>query len=218
MAYTAANDLSFVPQAADRQPELRAQVPQAVAAAVAQLDVLELLPDAFLRIEVGRIARQAIQPQPRRGPRGQEILDNLAAVNRRAVPDDQELARDLPQQVAQKADDAGTPEGDGLDHMEQPPFGSNATDDREMIAGQGNPQHRGVPTWSVGPHDTRQQIEPGFVYPDDRTAFGRGFFLSAGQRSVCQAVMAASSRWLARWVGFWTLQPSRRRRRLICAG
>jgi hypothetical protein len=42
--------------------------------------------------------------------------------------------------------------------------------------------------------------------------------LSAGQRSVSQAWMAASSRWVARSVGCWGLQPIARRRRGICAG
>ena len=64
----------------------------------------------------------------------------------------------------------------------------------------------------VGPDGAGQQVEAGLVDPDDGPAFLVGPRFSAGQRSVRQASIAASFRWLARWIGFWTLQPAARNR------
>lgn len=74
------------------------------AAQVAQLDPLELLPKIFVRIQVWGIGWQALPMPPRRGAVGEERLDGLAAVDRRAIPDDDHPARDLAPQVLQKGD------------------------------------------------------------------------------------------------------------------
>src|SRR5258708_5435504 len=51
--------------------------------------------------------RQLLQVQPPGGALVQEVLAGLAPVNRRAVPDDQELATDCAQQQAQEAHASG---------------------------------------------------------------------------------------------------------------
>ena len=51
----------------------------------------------------------------------------------------------------------------------------------------------------------RQQVKAGLVYPDAGLTLALRPLLSAGQRLWYQAAMAASSRWVARTMGFlWT--------------
>jgi hypothetical protein len=57
----------------------------------------------------------------------------------------------------------------------------------------------------------------GLVDPEDHPPFVLGPFLSAGQRSARQAAMAASSRWVARRIGRYTLRPTALSGRLACA-
>src|SRR5579871_879294 len=97
-------------QAGDGQAELPLELREIMADEVAQLDALEMLPDAFVRIHLRRIAWQALQQQTLALLGSEEVLHRLRAVNRGAVPQDQQLALDLPQQVAQKAHDRRAPE------------------------------------------------------------------------------------------------------------
>ena len=185
---------------------------------VAQLHLLEIVPNALVGIELGGVARQPLQVEARRASLSEEILDRLAPVDRSAVPEDGQLAWDMAEQMAQEAHDIGTAEGARLDLQEQPPVRRDAADDRQMIPRQGQVQDGRLATRRIGSDHTRQEIEGRLVYPDLGPPFGLGFFLIAGQRCSPQAAMAASSRWVARRIGFCTLQPTWRRRRLTCAG
>ena len=61
-------------------------------AQVPQFDLFELLPDPLARIEFGRIGWQALQVQALcRAPR-QELLDDLAAMDRRPILEDDHAA------------------------------------------------------------------------------------------------------------------------------
>jgi len=66
----------------------------------------------------------------------QEVLDGLAAMNGRAIPDDQQLAADLAQQHAQEAHDIGRAVGLLLGLHEQAPRRHDAADRREMVMGE----------------------------------------------------------------------------------
>jgi hypothetical protein len=57
-----------------------------------------------------------------------------------------------------------------------------------------------------------------FVDKDDGSALLAGFFFMAGHRTSFQRWIAGSSRWVARPVGRWQLQPSERRMRQTCPG
>ena len=70
---------------------------------IGQFDALEIVPDALIRIEIRRVAGQLLQMQALGARLAQEVLDGLAVMDRRAIPDDQELPRDLAQQHAQEA-------------------------------------------------------------------------------------------------------------------
>lgn len=56
---------------------------------IGELDVLQVLPDAFVGIQVGSVTRPALQPDPALGM-FQDGFDRAAAMNRRTVPDHQQ--------------------------------------------------------------------------------------------------------------------------------
>ena len=208
---TGADDPPFVAEASGGTAEFAPQVRQVAAAEVPQLDPLEVVPDALVRVQLRRVAWELLQVQPLGPAVGQEVFDRLAAVDRRAIPDHQQLAGDLPQQVLQEADHVQALEGVVLDQQQQPAVRGEAADGRQVVVGQRYPQEWGLAARGVGADRSRQQVEAGLVYPDDGPPFPLGFFLRTGQRSVSQRSIAASSLWLARRTGFWALQPAARR-------
>ena|SRR6516165_6550489 len=86
-------------------PQSVTQLGQICGADVAQLDPLQVVPDALIRVQVWRIAGEALQVQALGRPRCEEVLDRLAMMDRRAVPDDDQLSGDLAQQHSQEPDD-----------------------------------------------------------------------------------------------------------------
>ena len=78
---------------------------------ITEFDILQVVPQAIDWIEVGCVAGQTFQLEPRGGTLSQEGPYGLAPVRRQAIPDDQELARNLAEQVLQEADDAVPVEG-----------------------------------------------------------------------------------------------------------
>jgi hypothetical protein len=208
----ALDDVPLVAEAGGSEPELASQMREILAADVAQLDVLEVGPDALVGVQVRRVAGESLQLEAPGCPLGQEVLDRLATMDRGAVPQDQELAGKVPQQVLQEADDIRALVGLLLHLHQQPPVLGNAADDRQVIAAQRQAEDRRLAAWGVGPDGAGQQVEAGLVDPDDSPTFLFRPFLRAGQRSVRHTSIAASFRWLARWTGFCTLQPAARRR------
>src|ERR671916_1929388 len=75
-----------------------------------------------------------------------------------------------------------------------------------MVPAEGCPEHWSLAPRGIGLDHHGQQVATRFVHEDDGPAFVPGLFLSAGQRSSFQCRMASSSRWLARFRGFWRLQ------------
>jgi hypothetical protein len=60
-----------------------------------------------------------LQLQPPGRPAGQKVLDRSSAMDRRSIPDEEQLARDLSQEVPQEADHVLTVEGALLLHHHQ---------------------------------------------------------------------------------------------------
>jgi hypothetical protein len=78
----------------------------------------------------------------------------------------------------------------------------NRADGGEMITGPPLPQNGRLAYRRIGPYDTGEGVEAGLVTEEDRLPLGFRPFLMAGQVSVRQRAMAASSRWRARRMGF----------------
>ncbi len=162
-------------EAADGEAELPAQFVQVLAAAVLQLDPLQQVPDALVGIQLGRVARQALQVQPLRRARGEELLDRLAVVDGRAVSDHEQLAADLAQELTEEGDDRWPAEGIWLDVGEEPPVRGEGADRSEVVARERRAQNGRLPPWSVRASQEGQQVEAGLVYEDDRSVLRLGF-------------------------------------------
>src|SRR6266511_1621560 len=101
---------------------------QVGAADVTQFHVLEVCPDALVRVQIGSVARQLLEAQSFGYTLGQEVFDGLTAMNRRTVPDHQQLARNVSQQMLEEADHLGATERVVLDAEQQSTARGDATD------------------------------------------------------------------------------------------
>ena len=110
------------------------KVMQICATHVPQLDAFEVRPDALIRVKVGRVAWQLLQLEPFGSALGQEVFDRLTAMDRRPIPEHQELAGQVSQEVAQEQHHIWTAEGVILDLQQQAPTRRDAADDRQMVA------------------------------------------------------------------------------------
>jgi hypothetical protein len=71
---------------ADRSaPQAVTQVRQVGGADVAQFDPLPIGPDPFIRVQIGRVAGEALQAQALGRPGCEDVVDCLTMLNRRAV-------------------------------------------------------------------------------------------------------------------------------------
>jgi len=193
------------------EAEVASEMREVLAADIAQLDALEVVPDALVRIQVWSVAGELFQADAAGTAPGQEVFDRLAAMNGSAVPDHQQLAGDVAQEMLEEADDVWALVRVLLHQHEQTPLRCDAADDRQVVAAQREAEDRRLPAWGVGPDRTWEEVEARFVDPDDRPALLVSPLFRTGQRSVRQAAIATSLRWLARVMGFWTLQPAARR-------
>ena len=128
LSNTRLNDCALVAQTFLRSAERHGQLGHITAAQIAQLDALEVVPDALVRVQVGGIARQRLQVQPLGTTLAQEVLDRLPAMDRRAIPDDQQLATAFAKEQAEESDDVGRAIGMVLGLQEQAPRRCNPAD------------------------------------------------------------------------------------------
>ena len=121
-----------------------------IGADVPQLAVREIVPDAFIRMEVGRVPGELRQVQPSRGAPRQEVLDDLRSVDGCSIPDDEQQTWHLAEQMLEKAHDSGAAERTLL-HGEQPPAVlSQAAHHREVVVGERGVQERSLAAGGVG--------------------------------------------------------------------
>jgi hypothetical protein len=219
MADTGADEVRFVAEVTYGATEFLTEVVRIRTTHVGEFGVLEEVPNALVQgAQVRCIPRQGLQVQALGRPTGEEVLDRLATMNGRPIPQDEQCARDLSQQVLEEPDHIRTRDGVVLQVQVQLSRGRDSADGRQRIARQAHPQHGRLTPWRVGAHTRRQQRKAGFISPDQGTPFVGRFVLSSGQRSSCHWAMAASSRWVARCSGFWGLQSSARKSRLTWSG
>ncbi len=94
-------------------------------AEILEFPSLEQIPDPLLGIEFGCIAGQAFQIQPFGCPSLQKGFNFLGSMDRRPIPDHQQLPCDLTQQEVQEAHDIFGVIGPILHLHHQPPLWSN---------------------------------------------------------------------------------------------
>src|SRR5260370_40046805 len=83
-------DRALMAQALFASTKRPTQIEEIGAAAVAQFDPLEIVPQPFDRIEFGCVAGQLLQVQAFGRTAGEGVLDGLAAMRSGAVPDDEQ--------------------------------------------------------------------------------------------------------------------------------
>src|SRR5258708_14687069 len=88
-------DSALLAQALFASTKRPTQIEEIGAAAVAQCDPLELVPQPCDRIECGRVAGQLLQMQAFGRTAGAVVRDGLAALQGGAFPDDEHLAAEL---------------------------------------------------------------------------------------------------------------------------
>ena len=166
-------------QAADGEAEFPAEFVEILAAAILEFDPFEQVPDTLISIEVRGIAGQAFQVQPRGGAGGEGVLHRLAVVNGRAVPDDEELAPDLTEQLAKEGDDRRPAErlrlNLRLNMGKQPPVRRDGADGGEMVARERDAQDGSLAAWGVRTRHEGEKVERCLVYEEDRAVFSLGF-------------------------------------------
>jgi hypothetical protein len=169
---------------------------------VAQFHTFELLPDTLVRVQLRGIGRQALHVEAVRYPIREEVFDDLTAVDRRAIPNEYDPARHLPQQVLEKGDDVAGIQSVALAMEIQLPLRGDGADGGEMVTGPPLPQDGCLPDRRLGAHRAGEGIKTGFIQEEDRLRLRLRPLLSVGHVSARQCAMAASLRCRARRTGF----------------
>jgi hypothetical protein len=123
------------------------EIGQVRAADVSQFEVFEVRPDALVRVEIGSATGRSLEAQALRRTFGQKGLDSLTAMNRRAVPNHQQLAGKVSQQMLEEVDELGAAERVILHTQQQSSAWGDATDDGQVVAGKRETQRRRVAAW-----------------------------------------------------------------------
>lgn len=178
--------------------------------------LLPMSPEILDGIQLGRVARQVLQRDPA-ALRGDIVAHDVAAVGLEAIPNDEQLAREMALQVGEKLDNLRPFDRVGEEpEVEAPP--RDAGDRREQVPVEVVLQDRRLPAGGPRPAAVRPLGQSALVDEDDRLPVGRSVFFNAGQRTRFQQRIAASFRSRARPVGRWQLQPSCLRRRQTWPG
>lgn len=160
---TTQDHIGFVPQPGDGFAQFIVNFRQVMATQVLEFDVLQILPDALSWVQIGRVAGQTLQMNVLGSALRQEVFDHLPMMGGQAIPDDEQLALDVAQQVTQETDDIRTFESVVLNHDVQVTTRRNGTDDREVIPTQRKTQDGRLPSGRVSAHSGRQQVEARFI-------------------------------------------------------
>jgi hypothetical protein len=161
---------------------------------IAQLDPFEICPEALDRVQLRGIGRKPLYLDPLSRAIGQERCDEVTAVNRCPILEEQQRAGHLAQQVLQKRDDIGGIDALLLAMKRQLALRRNGADRREVITRPPFPENGRVADRSIGPDDAGQGREPRFIDEEDRLPLGMSPLLRPGQVSSRQRAIAASSR------------------------
>jgi len=175
-----------------------------------------MTPHVFDRIEFRRVSRKTFQEDALPGG-GDVMLDQKTAMNRRAIPENEEFARDLPPQVPKKLDDLRALDAALMDLKVKPPQRQSA-DNRKAFPVEGFTQDGRLPARRPSADSCRAGAQPAFIYEYDGPPLPAGLFFKAGHSTRCQRRMAFSSRSTARRSGLWQLNPLAPIKRQTCPG
>lgn len=146
-----------------------------------------------------------------------ELLSHLATVGRQSVPNQQDVALNVTEQVLEELNDLFGLNA-LLENLEIEVPGSEPGDDRNRLPVEMELQHRRLPARRPSTPPMRPLTQAAFIYEYDGPAFFLSFFLISGQPLRFQSSIRASSRSSARPTGCCTLQFNCRKMRQTCPG
>lgn len=211
------------PDAAKAGAKLLPDLSEIVGAEVGELAALDVAPDELGRIEVRRIAGQALDSEP--GALSAQVrLHGSTLMRGQAIPDqcDAPTAK-LPLEVVQEFDEgrvvvtARSRLEEETTATEVPPE-RHGHGDGELLPVEGVDQDWGFAAGRPRAPDRRPLRDAALVLEDDPGAAAPSVFFTAGQRAVIQCRIAASLRSLARLAGRCNVQSIAPKRRQTCPG
>jgi hypothetical protein len=104
---TADENMNLLTQVPSGEAQGVPQFGQVMTTQVAKLHRLQVVPDAFVRVQLRRITGQTFQVKAVGSALSKEVLNRLSMMGGQSIPNEQQLARNLAQQVTQKAHDRG---------------------------------------------------------------------------------------------------------------
>ncbi len=194
-----------------------------IRAEVGEFAALDVAPHELGRVEVRRVARQALDREP--GALTAQVRLHRGALMRwQAIPDQDDSAMaKLPLQVVEELDEghvvvtARSRLETQTAALEVPPE-RHGDGDGELLPIEGVDQDGRLAAGRPGAADRRPLGDAALVLEDDPGAAAASVFLTAGQRVVVQCWIAASFRSLARLAGRCSVQSSAPKRRQTCPG
>ena len=172
--------------------------------------LLGQLPDSFVGIELRRVGGEALQVNPLGV--SAKLTHELAAMGICAVPQDDDVAWDLPEQLSQEV--AGLQLSDVLRVELKVKVQALAAGRNRDRRDGGDPvasievMNRGrLADGSPGAGDRGGQLEAGFVGEDEVGTQPPGVFFTRGQSSRMKRRISALLRSSAFFCGFWWLHP-----------
>ncbi|SRR5216683_3499554 len=213
MGDTLAQDCFPMPEPFLGAQQFRGELIEVGSTKVLEFAPFEQIPDSHLGIEFGGVARQSFQMNASGSSSCQKILDGPRAMNARAIPNDQQLARKLAQEQVQEPHDIRAFERVVLEVHNQASIHGQAADGRKMIARQGDFQNGRFSHGSIGAYRHGQQVKARLIYKHDRAFLLFGLFFNSTEWWSRHTWMACSSRWRARVSGFCRLCLIAERRR-----
>jgi len=159
------------------------------------------LPDAFVGVELGCVAREVVQVKARKATA--QGADRFPFVDRSAIPDQQDRTSQMTEEVTQELAHLGM-----LDVLQmETEVESKVTARTDRDPGDPVPplpmaNHRRASTWRPGLVDTWSHEETRLVGEDDVGTQPRGFFLMPDHCLFFQFWMCSSLRSTARRSGF----------------
>ena len=172
--------------------------------------MLGRMPKGLDGIEFRCIGREALQMQS--GILTTEVMQSLAAVDRRPIPDQHDMPPQMLEQVPEEVlylvgGDVLGVEPEVEPQSLAPGADRQATDHRDAGVVVAVTDHRGLAHRCPGAPDSGGQHEAGFVGEDDMRTQPRSVFFTLGQSLRFHSSMRASSRSSAWRSGFWQLKP-----------
>ena len=208
-------------------PEAHADRPldlaEVVRTEIGQFSPLDVAPHEFGRIEVGRVARQALDGEPR-ALSLQVRRHGSALMRRQAIPDqDETLPTKMTPELVQEAHQRHVVVASGPRLEDQAtaatvPAERQGHGEGELRPIEGVDQDGGLPARGPCAADGRSLRDAALVLEDDPGPAPPSVFFTAGQRFVTQCRMAGSFRSFARLAGRCNVQSSAPKRRQTWPG